>query len=202
MGKPDFQSPCIKPAQKRSGASASLDEALAGKRANMFNPETLDLLETVSSLSRYLQDCLFKEVDYVAAAYADGVDAAFEQLTATTHKLAFEFTDESEFMTSLRVAKRRAALLCGLCDLSGQWRNEQVTERLSKFACAALSASFDFILLHSHRSGKLELENPETPQAQSGLIVLGMGKFGANELNYSSDIDIITFHKMRRECVL
>ncbi|CAN0565275.1 unnamed protein product, partial [Laminaria digitata] len=33
--------------------------------------------------------------------------------------------------------------------------------------------------------------DPEDPEADSGLIILGMGKLGARELNYSSDIDLI-----------
>ena len=35
--------------------------------------------------------------------------------------------------------------------------------------------------------------NPDRPEEGSGLIVLSMGKMGAGELNYSSDIDLIVF---------
>ncbi len=35
--------------------------------------------------------------------------------------------------------------------------------------------------------------DPENPERGGGLIVLAMGKMGAGELNYSSDIDLIVF---------
>ena len=41
--------------------------------------------------------------------------------------------------------------------------------------------------------GKLKLPDPEQPGEGSGWIVLGMGKLGAHELNFSSDIDLIVF---------
>src|SRR4029079_9083759 len=36
--------------------------------------------------------------------------------------------------------------------------------------------------------------NPAKPEEGSGHIVLAMGKMGAFELNYSSDIDLIVFY--------
>ena len=47
-------------------------------------------------------------------------------------------------------------------------------------------------------AGKLALPDPARPSEGSGLIVIGMGKLGANELNFSSDIDLIVFSSPRR----
>src|SRR6201999_3840461 len=44
-----------------------------------------------------------------------------------------------------------------------------------------------------HRRGTLKLPDPSRPDEGSGLVVLGMGKLGAHELNFSSDIDLIVF---------
>ena len=41
------------------------------------------------------------------------------------------------------------------------------------------------------RSGKLKPRDPAQPEDGSGYVVLAMGKMGAFELNYSSDIDLI-----------
>ena len=66
--------------------------------------------------------------------------------------------------------------------------------RLSDLADACVGAAIDFLLLDAHRQGKLELAGSRTsPACGSGWIVLGMGKLGARELNYSSDIDLIVF---------
>src|SRR5690606_2035485 len=54
-------------------------------------------------------------------------------------------------------------------------------------------AACAFLLADLHRQGKLKLPDPKEPARDSGLIVLGMGKLGAHELNFSSDIDLILF---------
>src|SRR6185437_10997878 len=39
----------------------------------------------------------------------------------------------------------------------------------------------------------LKLPHPAEPARDSGWILLGMGKLGAHELNFSSDIDLVVF---------
>jgi len=41
--------------------------------------------------------------------------------------------------------------------------------------------------------GRITLADPADPGLGSGLVVLALGKHGAGELNYSSDIDIVVF---------
>ena len=123
-----------------------------------------------------------------------GFDAVFEKTVTDTLDLGCSEENEGSFMARLRLAKRKVAVLCGIADLGGIWKDKKVTASLSRFARAALSASFDFLLLTQERSGKLKLVDEKSPQTESGLVVLGMGKFGADELNYSSDIDLIIFH--------
>nr|WP_272214121.1 bifunctional [glutamine synthetase] adenylyltransferase/[glutamine synthetase]-adenylyl-L-tyrosine phosphorylase [Marinicella sp. W31]MDC2876581.1 bifunctional [glutamine synthetase] adenylyltransferase/[glutamine synthetase]-adenylyl-L-tyrosine phosphorylase [Marinicella sp. W31] len=64
---------------------------------------------------------------------------------------------------------------------------------MSEFASAAVTATVDHLLASAAREGKLTLKNADAPSEQSGVVVLGMGKLGACELNYSSDIDIVVF---------
>ncbi|MGZ9721089.1 bifunctional [glutamine synthetase] adenylyltransferase/[glutamine synthetase]-adenylyl-L-tyrosine phosphorylase [Rhizobium miluonense] len=100
---------------------------------------------------------------------------------------------EGEVMTRLRVAKRRAAFLIALADLARIYDGRKTTRWLSALAEASISAAIDHLLLSSHEAGKISLPDPVTPSLKSGLIVLGMGKLGAEELNYSSDIDVVVF---------
>ena len=88
---------------------------------------------------------------------------------------------ETELMTRLRLAKRRAALAIGLADICGAWTLEQVTFALSDLADAALDAA----VAHLY-------------PARAGYIVLGLGKLGARELNYSSDVDLIVLYDGER----
>jgi glutamate-ammonia-ligase adenylyltransferase len=61
---------------------------------------------------------------------------------------------------------------------------------LSEFADAAVNAALRHALEDAERQGKWD----GTALDQSGLVIIGMGKYGADELNYSSDIDIIAFY--------
>src|SRR5262249_59756325 len=55
-------------------------------------------------------------------------------------------------------------------------------------------AAVHHLLGDAARRGRLKPANPARPEQGSGLIVLAMGKMGARELNYSSDIDLIVFY--------
>ena len=97
-------------------------------------------------------------------------------------------------MARLRIAKRRVALLTGIADMAGVWDLAQVTGALSRFAETALRLACDHLLVKAAGAGSLVLPDPEHPSVGSGLIILAMGKFGARELNYSSDIDLIVLY--------
>lgn len=101
---------------------------------------------------------------------------------------------EAEVMTRLRHAKRKVAFLTALADLARVFMARDTTAWLTAVADAAVAAAIDHLLLAGHESGKLTLKNRENPGEGSGLVVLGMGKHGARELNYSSDIDLVIFY--------
>lgn len=101
---------------------------------------------------------------------------------------------EAEVMTRLRHAKRKVAFLTALADLARVFMARDTTAWLTAVADAAVAAAIDHLLLAGHESGKLTLKNRQNPAEGSGLVVLGMGKHGARELNYSSDIDLVIFY--------
>jgi glutamate-ammonia-ligase adenylyltransferase len=104
---------------------------------------------------------------------------------------AGDATAEADAMRTLRRAKAEAALLIALADIGGIWAVERVTSTLTEFADAALGGAVRYLL---RTSGKLKVRNPSKPEEGSGYVVLAMGKGGAFELNYSSDIDLIVLY--------
>ena len=99
---------------------------------------------------------------------------------------------EADLMPALRRAKREAALLIALADIGGVWDVVATTEALTRFADAAVRAALAFLLRKHARAGLLALDaDASDPESDSGLVVLALGKHGARELNYSSDIDLI-----------
>ncbi|MFG5120804.1 bifunctional [glutamine synthetase] adenylyltransferase/[glutamine synthetase]-adenylyl-L-tyrosine phosphorylase [Methylorubrum sp. POS3] len=93
----------------------------------------------------------------------------------------------------LRRNRAEHALLVALADIGGAWPLERITAALSDFADASVTAAFDALLFQAAASGRFHPADRENPQAGSGLVVLGLGKLGGRELNYSSDIDLIVF---------
>ena len=90
---------------------------------------------------------------------------------------------------------RRWRSSSALADLGGVWDVESVTAALTDFADAALGAAVRLILDGSRRRRAARArQTPPTRTRTRGWIILGMGKFGARELNYSSDIDLIVLY--------
>jgi [glutamine synthetase] adenylyltransferase / [glutamine synthetase]-adenylyl-L-tyrosine phosphorylase len=103
-------------------------------------------------------------------------------------------TSEASLMSRLRQCKQKLALLVALADLGGLWRVETVTEALSDFADAACTSALQYLLLEAADHERFIPVDRKNPAHASGVVVLALGKHGARELNYSSDIDIIVLY--------
>ena len=158
------------------------------------DPDIAALFDSIFGNSPYLGRCLIRDPGFARLLIEDGPDWALVQgLAMADDRTGLGTETQQDVMRRLRVAKRRLAITVALADIMSAWPFEKLTGALSDFATAALRASCSFLLREAHESGDLELPSPEAPEDGSGLIVLGMGKLGASELNYSSDIDIILF---------
>ncbi|WP_321341740.1 bifunctional [glutamine synthetase] adenylyltransferase/[glutamine synthetase]-adenylyl-L-tyrosine phosphorylase [Breoghania sp.] len=101
---------------------------------------------------------------------------------------------QAELEKELRRAKADAALAVALADISGAWPLDPVTASLTALADTSLHATIRFLLNELAARGKFVPKDPDDPAIGSGWIVLAMGKHGAGELNYSSDIDLIVLY--------
>jgi len=156
------------------------------------DPEGRGLLTAIAGNSPFLGQALPREIKTVRDFMTAGFDLTFQTLIA-----GVEATDEDDIdalMAVLRRAKRSAALLIACADILGAWSLEAVTTALSDLAEAALRKAADHVMRDAARRGSLIPFDPARPNERSGFIVLGMGKLGSRELNYSSDIDLIIFY--------
>ena len=146
------------------------------------------LLAALFGNSPYLSEIVLSEPGFLADLWRAGPDATVGRETA---RLAALPADPETLAVALRRAKRRMALSVAVADIAGLWPLARVTHALSDFAELAIGRLLDAILLDMERNGQLRLGGD--PKA-AGLSVLGMGKLGAHELNYSSDIDLIVLY--------
>jgi glutamate-ammonia-ligase adenylyltransferase len=102
-------------------------------------------------------------------------------------------TATADLMRELRRFRQAMALLVALADIGGAWTVEEVTQALSATADMAVRLATEHALRQAADLGRIMLPDAGDPGAGSGLVVLALGKHGAGELNYSSDIDIVVF---------
>lgn len=165
-----------------------LEDRLA---ALLSDPKIDAFLKAVLDLSPYLRETALR----FPALVPDSLEAMPEvRLDALlSMRLSRVYESEAEVMEDLRRMKLEVGFLIALADLSGAWPLEVVTLALSCLADTAVRCALRFALGADHRRGKITLNDPENPEEGSGFIALAMGKHGAYELNYSSDIDLIIF---------
>ena len=147
------------------------------------------LLRGLGGGSAYLADLALREPGSLRRAVRDpgaALEAAFTALDAVP-----DDAPRVTVTTAMRTAKRRVALITAVADIGGAWRLGEVTLALTTLADRTLSLAVRHLLRGAHNSGDIALPDPSHPARDSGFSVLGMGKLGAGELNYSSDIDLI-----------
>ncbi|MHA1559959.1 MAG: bifunctional [glutamine synthetase] adenylyltransferase/[glutamine synthetase]-adenylyl-L-tyrosine phosphorylase, partial [Alphaproteobacteria bacterium] len=99
--------------------------------------------------------------------------------------------DPRTTMAVLRNCRADLALLVAFADLGKVWNVDRAMAVLSSFADAAVEAAVNLSLAQEHSAGHIKLKDLDVPQKDCGWILLAVGKLGASELNYSSDIDLI-----------
>ncbi|HEX6442511.1 MAG TPA: bifunctional [glutamine synthetase] adenylyltransferase/[glutamine synthetase]-adenylyl-L-tyrosine phosphorylase [Stellaceae bacterium] len=167
-------------------------------RAWSTSAEGRRLLAAVFGNSPFLSRIAAEEWIFLTRLVEAGPDPLFDELRADTTRHADGGENTAELMRRLRVARRRVALLAGVAELAGGWTLERQMAALSGFADAAIGAAIRHLLRGGAAKGLLSPADPDDPEADTGLIVLGMGKLGGGELNYSSDIDLILLYDASR----
>ena len=164
-----------------SAFAARLNDSPAGQR----------FLDSIFGNSPYLTICLSQDPHFTMQLLTRGWDSVHAKILDELSELRLNPGNLADISKKLRVAKRQAALTIGAADIAGAWSVEQVTAALSDFADHAISAAAAHVLRETAANDGLQLANPDDPEKGSGLVILGMGKLGSRELNYSSDVDLI-----------
>jgi glutamate-ammonia-ligase adenylyltransferase len=173
---------------------AELEPAQSAALAQWLDqPFARAILLGIAEFSPYLFDLVRADASRLIRLLACDPDAHLAALIEKTSTDVFAAAGEGDVMPLLRRMKAEAALLIALCDIGGVWPVMRVTSALTDLAVAAVQSALRFLLRQEVARGRMTAEDSDRPELGSGLIVLAMGKMGAGELNYSSDIDLIVF---------
>nr|WP_320142776.1 bifunctional [glutamine synthetase] adenylyltransferase/[glutamine synthetase]-adenylyl-L-tyrosine phosphorylase [uncultured Cohaesibacter sp.] len=184
--------------QKLKEGDPKAGPALATLDAALKHEHLKGLLAGICSTSSFLRDLMVQKPVRVSEILGQAAD---ERIKALATSAIDEVHDsEASVMSHLRLIKQDAALTIALADLAGLWTVKQVTNALTKIADATLRGALRFVLKDYHRRGKVTLPHPDDPELECGFVALAMGKHGAGELNYSSDIDLIILYDSQSGC--
>ncbi len=156
-------------------------------------PAARAILFGIAGFSPYLFDLVRADAARLIRLLACDPEAHLTALIENTSRAVLAAANEAEVMQLLRRMKSEAALMIALCDIGGVWPVMRVTAALTDLAVNSVQAALRFLLRQEVARGRMTAADPDRPEDGCGLIVLAMGKMGAGELNYSSDIDLIVF---------
>ncbi|MGI9373108.1 MAG: bifunctional [glutamine synthetase] adenylyltransferase/[glutamine synthetase]-adenylyl-L-tyrosine phosphorylase [Hyphomicrobiales bacterium] len=158
------------------------------------NSHLVPFLEATMEGSPYLRGLMLRDAVFAGRCLSENPEALIIEVLKEARESWKTTDNEKSLMSALRLGKRRAALLIGLSDLAGIWDGDMVTRQVTAIADTTLLSATDYLLAAAARQGKFTHIDPEYPSESAGYFVLAMGKHGAYELNYSSDVDLMVFY--------
>ncbi len=150
------------------------------------------LISHIAAGSPFLSGLVRRYPEFAIEALTEPPDQLFAAICTRLEKQVASASSQSDLMRHLRIARNHAALLIALADIASCWSCEQVARALTQFADVAVACALDWLLEDAIEAGKLTPVKNQKPS--DGYTVLAMGKHGAGELNYSSDIDLIVLY--------
>jgi len=159
-------------------------------------------LLTVLGGSPFLGAILCRNKTYFEALLIDGgIDHSNgeKQMLDDLCRSIPDSADFSELKAGLRNYKSTQILRIGSRDLCGLAPLVEVMAELSGLAAACLQRAYDLCGLQLQQEYGQPLQEVEKGESEiATMTILGMGKLGGYELNFSSDIDLIYFYSTTR----
>ncbi|MCX8010242.1 MAG: hypothetical protein N3A61_03755 [Ignavibacteria bacterium] len=140
--------------------------------------------------SNYLTDILVRNPEYltwlVTNAKLNQQNDKKHYLAELAHLLNIYRTSEKKINSIIRF-KRREMLRIGVKDLLKISSLEDIIKEYSSLTDAIIQAVLELSI-------QLNLQKYNLPEYKPSYCLLALGKLGGNELNYSSDVDLIFFY--------
>lgn len=175
----------------------------------VISPVTLsELAERKKSLAQcvllcgsspFLVNLMYKTPETVRWLFLEeGIELSrsSEDMQTAVQATVDESTDFTALQKALRCFKRREIVRIAARDLNGLAPLEEVMRELADLASSTLQVAYDVCrrcLIRDHGVPLVKGDAEESREAE--MTVIGMGKLGGRELNFSSDIDIIYFYE-------
>jgi glutamate-ammonia-ligase adenylyltransferase len=174
-------------------AAARVHEILAESGAVPGLEAAWPALEPIFGASPYLAGLARREPARLQSLLDEAPERRLTDILARTAAVCDGELDGAG--RTLRRLKAELHLMTALADLGGAWDLEAVTGALTTFADAATGAALAVAAREELAAGRMARLGEGAEGPVPGWFCIAMGKQGAYELNYSSDIDISVFYE-------
>ena len=166
-------------------------DTLTAADASLSPPDSLDIHRRVTRISDFFYRSALRFPETTADLFASGdlhrqyPEGHYLHMVKSAVSAA---EDEPTLMKALRLLRQREMMRIAYRDLAGAAGLESTMADLSALADACLEVATDILhgwLASIHGEPATDAGSPQR------LVIIGMGKLGAEELNFSSDIDLI-----------
>lgn len=137
--------------------------------------------------SFYLSACLGAHPDLLP--YVNG----HKVLLVTDLQAQIKALSQASHKQHFRQIKQRFSLLWALADFSQSIGFIQLGALQSQFADQSIHAAFELVW-KSKENARNFLNTAQVNASESGIFILGLGKLGGQDLNFSSDVDLVAFY--------
>lgn len=157
-------------------------------------PSRIELICKIAAFSNYLTDIILVNPEYLYFTMDRLENSSFKELiSADLRSISSCQMSLSRRLNLLRTVKRKYCLAIGSLDILGIFDFNSVVDELSYLASCLCSSTFGLCLKET-----LRRKGQEEPRYCLAML----GKAGAEELNYSSDVDMILFSEKAESCSL
>jgi glutamate-ammonia-ligase adenylyltransferase len=171
-----------------SSPNAYWQEAFESLQGNALEPRRQQQLISLLKASLFLGRTLSQQPDLLELvldknAVAHAVTQPFSDPLSTV-----EMTDETAVFSKLRRYRNRTLTLLLTADIYQLQSTEQGLARVSALADGLINSAYCWAYQLQQQQNGTPFDENDKPMP---MLILGMGKLGGAELNFSSDIDLI-----------
>ena len=164
-------------------------------------PRMLDLLCVIFGNSDALAFTLIRDptlVYWLAEEEVLSRSPTRKEMEGALRKSIKHLTSKELMLDALRRFRRREMLRIGVRDLLRLATVPETTGSLSDLACLLIHAAYEIVDADLRRQYGVPMHhNRRRRWVETRFAVIGMGKLGGHELNYSSDVDLIYLYESR-----
>ncbi|MBI5117380.1 bifunctional [glutamate--ammonia ligase]-adenylyl-L-tyrosine phosphorylase/[glutamate--ammonia-ligase] adenylyltransferase [Candidatus Poribacteria bacterium] len=164
------------------------------------NPQALDILLRIIGVSQYLADILIRKPSLFSEMIMSGHWRDLVETDTLRSELAEIIAGAPDYerkLTALRDFKNRHVLRIGIKDICGETDVEEILRETTSLANMCVRTALDIAESEVRtRFGKPMIADKD---GEASVVIMALGKLGGEELNYSSDIDLIFIYSHEGE---